>query len=98
MEIHKQEYDKFNFHPNLTPLFEAMKRGESISEITLNDKYKEKRGENVIVDFTATDYWVGMQSNFEGTEQFDYVNGTSTNNIGAFYMSWITSFRLCVNK
>ena len=94
MEIYKCGIDTFNFTINLNPLFEAMEKGDVISEITLNDKYKKARGENIIIDFEATDYHIAQQSNFNGSKHFDFVNGKSINNIDGFYMNWVDSFKL----
>jgi len=91
MEIHKNTKEKFNYNSSLESLFQAMKNGETIKEITLNVKIK---GEDVIKNFVADNYFVGMQSNYHGTEYFDYVTGISESNIHAFYMDWIDSFTI----
>jgi hypothetical protein len=94
MEIFKDKKEKYNFSDNLQPLFEAMEKGEVIREITLIDKCKEKLGENTILDFKATHYWVAMQSNGTNTESFDYVNVETNSKLKSFYMNWVVSFKI----
>ena len=93
MNIHKSKREEFNFDERLKPLFDRMKQGKVINEITLIDRYKKAKGNNIISNFKADDYYVAMQQNFEGNEKFDYVCGTS-DNIRTFNMNWVKSFKL----
>lgn len=88
MEVHKYDYEKLNFDTKLQPLFDAMKRGETISEINYIPRVAIKR--NHITNFKASDYYCCMQSN--GNKKFDYVIGKADTKETEFYMNWIKSF------
>ena len=103
MEIYNEDQAPLNFDERLQPLFDAMARGEKIKSITCiagqinkDDPSKDFK----IKDFRATDYWVGMMSNRDGSEHHDYVDvegGTVENSDKpreAFYMSWVKEFEL----
>ncbi len=89
--------NKVSFPQNLKPLFEAMQNGKTIKSVTCmagqvnkNDRSKDFMIEN----FVATDYWQGMQSNYDGTESFDYVDCETESPRKSFYMNWVLSFSL----
>lgn len=86
-------FDGYNYPNKLTDLFNAMKNGDIIPEIILNDKYKKAKGNNIVTDFKADMYCVGLQTDGKG-QWFDYVDGTSSNEIDSFYMNWVKSFKL----
>ncbi len=100
MKVHKtREERSLNCGEQLQPLFDAMARGDKISSITCmagttneNDSSKDFKIEN----FVATDYWVGMQSNSENSECYDYVDviPADKNQKNAFYMNWVRDFTL----
>ena len=83
---------KYNFRPELIPLFEAMKRGERIKKVTImrGAKNKHDRSKDIdILDFKALEYARSMGgSTFD--DQVDYVYTDKSN----FYMSWVVSFEL----
>lgn len=104
MNIENSSNQSLNYPPELKPLFDAMKAGKTIKSIvcmggSMNKDKPEK--DFTIENFKAIDYWVGLCSNYNGSEKFDFVdtdapetdiNKSRTHK--SFYMNWVRSFQL----
>jgi len=104
MNIENLFHQKLNYAPELKPLFDAMKEGKTIKSIvcmggTMNKDNPEK--DFTIENFKALDYWVGLCSNYDGSQLFDYVDTDApetdinkSRTRKSFYMNWVKSFEL----
>lgn len=87
----------YNFDPHLQLLFNAMSAGKTINSITCmaGSVNKDDRSKDFeIKNFVMSNYYVGMQSNYEGTEYYDYVTGLASSSKDSFYMNWIIKFEI----
>lgn len=87
--------NEVSFSENKKPLFDAIVKGDIISEIICMDgssNANNRAKDFTIKDFTPTEYWQGV--GYSKEKSFDQVFGLSENKEARFYMSWVLSFKL----
>lgn len=94
MRIDRYKNEKFNYPSHTKELFEAMKEGKTIVEIIFIDKVYKQSNIESIKNFKASDYYVATQTNYDITEKYDLVSGTSNGFTEQFYMSWVKDFKI----